>query len=52
MKNAMKDRSVPFALSLACPATALAHTQGGEALGFATGLALDSITSLRISDSE
>jgi urease accessory protein len=39
MKNAMKDWSLPFALSLACPATALAHTQGGEALGFATGLA-------------
>jgi urease accessory protein len=39
MKNAMKDRRLLFALSLACPATALAHTRGGEALGFATGLA-------------
>jgi urease accessory protein len=39
MKNAMKDRRLLFVLSLASPATALAHTRGGEALGFATGLA-------------
>jgi urease accessory protein len=39
MKNALKDRRLLFALSLACPATALAHARGGEALGFTTGLA-------------
>ena len=39
MKNALKDRRLLFALSLACPATALAHACGGEALGFTTGLA-------------
>ena len=39
MKSALKVWPLPFAFLLACPATALAHTRGGQALGFATGLA-------------
>jgi urease accessory protein len=37
MKNVFLSVSGRAALSFALPAAALAHTRGGEALGFATG---------------